>query len=1008
MASANSAGTLHIELLTNLAKLQAEMEQIKRSVGGMESDVARKMKAANDNLGSLGNTAKLGKHHVQNLVFQFQDLGVQLAAAAGSSAPLKMTLMALFQQGTQISGVMAQAGIGVRGLIAAVLAMAAPFAPVIAVMGALAVGVALVTAEVNKNSAVTVSWQNVVLGAFDVYREWVSEKLTAAFSAFGTTTGEVWEFVKRATKAAVNFTIGVMGLLPRLIADTYKLIGPAIGDAFYSGVNLAADALQAMLDKAAAAVNGVTGFFNDAFGTSIPKVLAASIPKLTNPYAGAMSALGSAAAKSLVGSFTKDYVGDIADAVGGASVKRQLAENAAKAGKGTGNSAGKAAAKALVDETGKAWAEIIKQARDTADEVAKALAGDLKTGLAQMQDEIVRGTSGWLEAANDNAKATAAWNVELQDTIRLLDGLGGFGSTLANIGAIFESIGSGNWQNVNGPLGVIGKSLGGVLNNSFVTGMDDDGRWIKSLGEVLRENLDKVFGEAGSFTKTLQAAGVGMAAGQMVNGSSNSGIGSAIGGALGDKLGTKVFTKGFEKIAKGLGDFAGPLGSILGGILGGALGGLFKTVQSGYAQVRGGAVSGTYGRTGELRSGAETAASGIVSQISALADALGVRAGAYDFDIGKRDDKYIVNAHDRGLHSFDTEAEAVAFAIREAVADGAFNGIADGAKRLLENSGDLQGQIAKAITFQGVFTSLQEKTDPLGYALGQIDKQFAKLTAIFDEAGATAAEYAQLEQLIAMQRQEVIEDNAAEALTKLNERRSLEVRLMEAQGNASAALALQREIERSETDATLRSLLDQIYAAEDAASAQQELTRATEQAQARFKSFADQLRGFADDLTSTGGAASYRGTRAQLMATGSLAAAGNEDALAKLTGVSQAFLDTARNQASTAAQYQRDVAFVRGYLNTAIAVAEGGLASGIADGTPAQIAAANAEVNASLLSEMQAMRAEVAAQRSETRAANEALVIANNKMMRLQERWDRGGSLAVVTDEDRPLKTEAA
>lgn len=1004
MASANSAGTLHIELLTNLAKLQAEMEQIKRSVGGMESDVARKMKAANDNLGSLGNTAKLGKHHVQNLVFQFQDLGVQLAAAAGSSAPLKMTLMALFQQGTQISGVMAQAGIGVRGLIAAVLAMAAPFAPVIAVMGALAVGVALVTAEVNKNSAVTVSWQNVVLGAFDVYREWVSEKLTAAFSAFGTTTGEVWEFVKRATKAAVNFTIGVMGLLPRLIADTYKLIGPAIGDAFYSGVNLVADALQAMLDKSAAAVNGVTGFFNDAFGTSIPKVLAASIPKLTNPYAGAMSALGSAAAKSLVGSFTKDYVGDIADAVGGAAVQRQLAENAAKAGKGAGNSAGKAAAKALVDETGKAWAEIIKQARDTADEVAKALAGDLKTGLAQMQDEIARGTSGWLEAANDNAKATAAWNVELQDTIRLLDGLGGFGSTLANIGAIFESIGSGNWQNVNGPLGIIGKSLGGILNNSFVSGGTGDERWIKSLGEVLRENLDKVFGGEGSFTKTLQAAGVGMAAGQMVNGRSNSGVGSAIGGVLGEVAGKAIG----KAVGGTLGKALGPLGSIAGGILGGALGGLFKTVQSGYAQVRGGAVSGTYGRTGELRSGAETAASGIVSQISALADALGVRAGAYDFDIGKRDDKYIVNAHDRGLHSFDTEAEAVAFAIREAVADGAFNGIADGAKRLLENSGDLQGQIAKAITFQGVFTSLQEKTDPLGYALGQIDKQFAKLTAIFDEAGATAAEYAQLEQLIAMQRQEVIDDNAAEALTKLNERRSLEVRLMEAQGNASAALALQREIERSETDATLRSLLDQIYAAEDAASAQQELTRATEQAQARFKSFADQLRGFADDLTSTGGAASYRGTRAQLMATGSLAAAGNEDALAKLTGVSQAFLDTARNQASTAAQYQRDVAFVRGYLNTAIAVAEGGLASGIADGTPAQIAAANAEVNASLLSEMQAMRAEVAAQRSETRAANEALVIANNKMMRLQERWDRGGSLAVVTDEDRPLKTEAA
>lgn len=729
--------------------------------------------------------------------------------------------------------------------------------------------------------------------------------------------------------------------------------------------------------------------------------------------------------------------------------------------------------KPVVDAQAEAYARLAKEAGSAAAQIEKALNASLKTGLGQMQDEIARGTSGWLEAANDNAKATADWNTELQDTIRLLDQLGGFGQVLGNIGSIFEAIGSGNWQNVNGPLGIIGKSLGGVLNNSYVTGMDDDGRWIKSLGEVLRENLDKVFGGQGSFVQALQSAGVGMAAGGLINGQSNSGFGSAVGGILGEVAGKAIG----KTIGGTLGKALGPLGSIAGGILGGALGGLFKTVQSGYAQVRSGTVAGTYGRTGELQSGAAASAGGIVSQINSIADALGVTAGAYDFDIGKKDDKFVLNTGSRGVMNFDTEAQAVEAALREAVADGAFNGISDGAKRLLEGSGGIQGQLAKAVTFQNVFTALQEKTDPLGYSLGQIDKQFAKLKTIFDEAGATAGEYAQLEQLIAAQRQEVIDDDAADKLAKLNERRSLEVRLMEAQGNASAALAMQREIERSETDASLRAILGQIYAAEDLARAQQTaaaaaetlanatrlianersgieekllqlqgntaalrarelaaldpsnralqkqvfaledaqaaqnaLTQATEQAQSRFKSFADQLRGFADDLTGTGGAASYRGSRAQLMATGALAAAGNEDALSKLTGVSQAFLEVARNQASSSAQYQREVAFVRGYLNTAIAVADGGGVTGIAgaSGTPAQIAAANGQVNASLLSEMQAMRAEVAAQRAETRAANEALVIANNKMMRLQERWDRGGSIAVVTDADRPIVTEAA
>lgn len=1015
------AGTLEIELLTNLAKLQSEMEQIKRSVGGMETEVSRKTKAANDNLASLGNTAKLGKHHVQNLAFQFQDLGVQLASAAGSSAPLKMTLMALFQQGTQISGIMSQAGLSVKGLIGQVLAMAAPFAPVIATVGALAGAMALVTDEINKNSKVTVTWTDTVLGTFDVVREYVSGKLTSAFAYFGTSTGAVWDYVVTATKAAINFIIGASQAVPNVISATWRLIGPAMGDAFYSGVNLVADALQAMLDKAASAVNGVTGFFNDAFGTSIPQVVAASIPKIANPYTGAMSALGKAGAKALVGSFTTDYLGDFAETVSGAAQKRayeRLAKEAAKGGKDAGKSAGKA----VVDETAKAWAEVIKQASDTAKEVAKALADNLKTSLSQMQDEIARGTSPWLQAANDNAKATANWNTELQETIRLLDGLGGFGSVLGNIGAIFEAIGSGNWQNVNGPLGIIGKSLGGVLNNTYTTGMDDNGRWIKSFGEILSEKLDAVFGGQGSFAKVLQSAGVGMAAGQLINGSKNSGLGSAIGGALGDKIGTKVFSKGFESIAKGLGDFAGPLGSIVGGVLGGVVGSLFKKTTSGYASVTNkGVTSG--GNDASLAASSKTSGSGIQSAIAGIADQLGGTVGDYAVAIGKRSSGWIkVSASGNGqaaagkkvtsdiVYNGKDEAEALRIAVLNAIQDGAIQGVRAGTQALLSKNGDIEAQLAKALQFENVFTTLKQKTDPLGYALGQIDRQFTKLKTVFDEAGATAADYAQLEQLIALQRQEAMDEEAARQLDKLNERRNLEVRLMEAQGNAAGALALQRTIERSETEASLRGLMDQIYAAEDLATAQQAAAAAAEAAQAKFRSFATDLRKFANELTGVDGVASYRGSRAQLMATGALAAAGNVEALSNLTGVAQAFIDLAKDQSSTAAQYQREVAMVRSYLNTAIAVADGGTITGLAgaSGTTEQIAAANGQVNASLLSEIQALRAEVSAQRAEVRAANESLVISNNKMMRLQERQDRGGSIAVVTDDDRPIKTVAA
>jgi len=671
--------------------------------------------------------------------------------------------------------------------------------------------------------------------------------------------------------------------------------------------------------------------------------------------------------------------------------------------------------KPVLDAQAEAYASLAKDAQSAAAQIEKALSASLNTNLTQMQDEISRGSSEWMQAANDNAKATAYWNDELRDTIRLLDGLGGFGSVLGNIGAIFEAIGSGNWQNVNGPLGIIGKSLGGVLNNTYTTGMDDNGRWIKSFGEILSEKLDAVFGGQGSFAKTLQSAGVGMAAGQMINGSKNSGLGSAVGGVIGKVAGQAIG----KSVGGALGSAMGPIGSIVGGVLGGLVGGLFSKAKTGSASVSNGAIQ-LGGNNGDARGAANTTAGGIGSSINKIIEALGGSAGAYGFTIGTRKDEFRVSGSAGAnvtsknpgglLYKGKDGAEAARIALLNAIQDGAVAGISEGAQRLLRAGSDIDAQLTKALQFNDVFDRLKQKVDPLGYALGQIDKGFAKLKTVFDEAGATASDYAQLEQLIALQRQEAIDDDAAKQLDKLNERRNLEVRLMEAQGNAAGALALQRTIERSETESSLRGLMDQIYAAEDLATAQQDAASAAEAAQAKFRSFANDLRKFRDELTSGDGVASYRGSRASLMATGAMAAAGNADALSNLRGAAESFLESAKDQASSSAQYQRDVALVRGYLNTAIAVADGGTVTGIAgaSGTPEQIAAANGQVNASLLNEMQAMRAEVSAQRAETRAANETLVIANNTMMRLHQRWDRGGSLAIVTDDDRPIKTVAA
>ena len=70
------AGTLEIEMITNVARLQKEMADIKRSVAGAMGEVAASSAQADraiEAVGSrgmtrMGGSAKLAGHQMQNLV----------------------------------------------------------------------------------------------------------------------------------------------------------------------------------------------------------------------------------------------------------------------------------------------------------------------------------------------------------------------------------------------------------------------------------------------------------------------------------------------------------------------------------------------------------------------------------------------------------------------------------------------------------------------------------------------------------------------------------------------------------------------------------------------------------------------------------------------------------------------------------------------------------------------------------------------------------------------------
>lgn len=272
-----------------------------------------------------------------------------------------------------------------------------------------------------------------------------------------------------------------------------------------------------------------------------------------------------------------------------------------------------------------------------------------------------------------------------------------------------------------------------------------------------------------------QGAFIGQSASSLVFGGKGSSLGSAIGGALGNTLGEKFLGKGLETIAKGLGDFAGPLGSIAGGLIGGALGGLLTKTPRGYATIGGGAdgklgITGTGGNSSAAIKAGNQGAGATLDTIDKIAQMLG---GTYDasrgsVSIGRSGDSWHVDTSGQGRLKksqggvdFDDDYEsAVRFATMDLIRDGVIGGLRASTMRLVQQGKDLDAALQKALDFESVFTRLKDYRDPVGAALDTLDKEFRRLKGIFEEAGASTAEYADLEALYGIERAKAIEEAA--------------------------------------------------------------------------------------------------------------------------------------------------------------------------------------------------------------------------------------------------------
>lgn len=641
---------------------------------------------------------------------------------------------------------------------------------------------------------------------------------------------------------------------------------------------------------------------------------------------------------------------------------------------------------------------LLRAQADAAALMAQGLDKAAAATLAQAQEQIRLADSS--AAYDRNAEAIARNNDELRDMIGLLGNLGGIGSGL---GALLGVV-SGNTASIRGPLG--------DLLNMGMAGKDQAG---KPIASTIGDELTKVFGKDGAFGQTLKShlegAGAGMIAADAIFGKQSTiqKLGSAIGGTAGKSLGTAI-----------AGPVGGAIGSIAGGLLGSAIGGLFKSVKWGRTDLSAEGVSAATGNSASSQKAALTAGNSIFGSLKDLATQLGGAIGDFgNISVGVRHGDYRVNAGGtslkvkKGAIDFNDDADAaVAYAIKLAIERGAITGIRQSTNNLLKAGDDLQASLQKALSFENVFADLKSRTDPIGAALDSLDKEFTQLRAIFKEAGATADEYAQLEQLLTLKRQEAL----AKESDAIEDVRS---RIAEAQGDDATVKQIERarELKEAMTDA-VRAELNRLYAVEDAVAAQEKLAEVQREQTAAAEELRDawsalgndlmeevrRIRGLTDPATSGG----FAKIMAEFNAATALARGGDKEAAGRLVELSQSLIEAAglsatsrqeleRVKAQTAASLEATYGLIGAITGAAPSASPASTVAAAA--TTVQATSTPAAANDDVAAAVRALQAEVAGMRSDNNAGHSANASNTGAIKR---HWDNvtaasaGGAVSVA------------
>lgn len=285
---------------------------------------------------------------------------------------------------------------------------------------------------------------------------------------------------------------------------------------------------------------------------------------------------------------------------------------------------------------------------------------------------------------------------------------------------------------------------------------------------------------AAFFATTMQKLSTQLARGIGIDAKSAEKIGGVIGkiaGAVPQIQAAMALTTGVSKIL-GIRNHAGGLFGVGGNLLINS----FTSPPTGRSTIRpdgsGNLYSTISGNSAKYREAVGGASDSTMSNIARIADALGATiTGVGAVSIGLRNGTYRVDPTGQGKvktkkGAIDVGSDitaAVQLATLNLIQDGILGGLRAGTQRLLAGAKDLDSGISKALQFEGVFTTLKQYLDPVGAAVDALNKQFEGLKTVFAEAGASAEDYAKLQQLYDLQRAEAIQQAQTQASTTLKD-----------------------------------------------------------------------------------------------------------------------------------------------------------------------------------------------------------------------------------------------